>query len=82
MHRHMEDIVVVINEGTVTHSRYEQCDMFIPQGKMEGGHLGRTICKRGDEINRHCLAATSARVAEGVWLQSREQVLLNVDTFK
>ena len=50
MHRHMEDIVVVINEGTVTHSRYEQCDMFIPQGKMEGGHLGPKICKIGDEI--------------------------------
>ena len=47
MHRHVEDILVVLIEGPGTHHQCGQCDMFIPRGVMVAGHLSTKTYKRG-----------------------------------
>ena len=65
MHQHVEDTIVVLNEGPGYQPRYNQYNMFIPRGEIPVGNLGPTICKRGAEKKCCCLASTIVQVAAG-----------------
>ena len=66
MHRHVDDIIVVLNKVPGPHPRYNKCYMFILQGEMATGHLGTEMCKRGLEKKRRHISTTTTQVAAGV----------------
>ena len=56
MHCHMEDNIIILNEGTNPHSRCSQCDMLVPMETFVVGHLETEMCRRGADKKRLCLA--------------------------
>ena len=49
MHRHVEDIIIIMNEVTIPHPRFKQCDMFIPLEKLSEGITGKNVKYGGGE---------------------------------
>ena len=60
MHHHMEDNIVILNEGTRSHTRYDQCDMLILSEALEEGHLFTERRNRGAEKKSCCLLIAGA----------------------
>ena len=41
MHQYVEDTILILNKGTVTHPPYYQCVIFMPWETLESEHLGK-----------------------------------------
>ena len=48
-HRHMRDMVVILEEGNYPHPNYHRCDMFVPLGVLNVRHPTTDLCRRGEE---------------------------------
>ena len=40
LHRHVQDTVVIMEEGNLTHPRCPRCDLQVPRKALNGRHLG------------------------------------------
>ena len=58
MHRHVQDTVVMLEEGNLPHPRCPRCDMQVPRKALNGRHMGTAQCKKGAERKRRRLAET------------------------
>ena len=56
VHRHVQDIVVMLEEGKLPHPRCPRCDLQVPRKVLNGRHLGTAQCKKGAEQKRRRLA--------------------------
>ena len=44
-----KDTVVILEEGNQTYPRCSKCDMFVPHKALNGQHLMKALCRRGEE---------------------------------
>ena len=61
LHRHVQDTVVMLDEGKFPHPRCARCDMQVPRKALNGRHLGTMKCAKGAERKRRRLADTEMR---------------------
>ena len=58
VHRHVQDTVVMLEEGNLPHPRCPRCDLQVPRKALSGSHLETAQCKKGAERERRRLAET------------------------
>ena len=61
LHRHVQDTVVMLEEGNSPHPRCARCDMQVTRKALNGRHLGTSQCETGAERKRRRLAETETR---------------------
>ena len=61
VHRHVQDTVVMMEEGNFPYPRCARCDMQMPRKALNGRHLGTAQCAKGAERNRRRMAETETR---------------------
>ena len=61
VHRHVQDTVVMLEEGKLPHPWCPWCDLQVPRKALNGRHLGTTQCKKGAERKRRRLAEKETR---------------------
>ena len=60
-HRHVQDTVVILEEGNLPHPRRPLCNMLVPWRSLNGSHNGTAQCKKGAEQKQWRLTAEEAR---------------------
>ena len=50
--RHVRDIIIILEEGNLPHTRCENCDMFVPWRFLNGRHESTDMCKSGEDNKR------------------------------
>ena len=61
VHRHVQDTVVMLEEGNSPHPRCAKCDMQVPRKALNGHHLGTAQCAKGAEQKQRRLEETETR---------------------
>ena len=61
VHRHVQDTVVMLEEGNLPHPRCPRCDLQVPRKALNGRHLGTAQCKKGAERKQRRLAEKETR---------------------
>ena len=61
VHRHVQDTVVMLEEGNLPHPWCPRCNLQVPSKALNGRHLGTAQCKKGAERKRRRLAETETR---------------------
>ena len=61
VHWHVQDTVVMLEEGNSPHPRCTRCDMQVPRKALNWCHLGTAQCEKGAERKRRRLAETETR---------------------
>ena len=61
VHRHVQDTVVMLEEGKLPHPRCPRCNLQVPRKALNGRHLGTVQCKKGVEWKQRRLAETETR---------------------
>ena len=69
MHRHVWDILVVLEEGNHPLLKFTKCDIFVTWWELNGNHQVTVMCARGAERWMK-------------WLQDKEAWLRTVVTFE
>ena len=46
VHRHVQDTVVMLEEGNLPHPRCPHCDLQVTRKALNGRHLGTAQCKK------------------------------------
>ena len=60
-HRHVRDIVVILEEGNPPHPQFILCDMLVLRKALNGTHRSMEQCTRGAERKRWRLAEEEER---------------------
>ena len=58
---HVQDTVVMLEEGKSPHPRCAKCDMEVPQKALNGRHLETAQCAKGAERKIRRLDETETR---------------------
>ena len=61
VHRHIQDTVVMLEEGNLPHPQCPRCDLQVPRKALNGSHLGTAQCKKGAERKRRRRAETETQ---------------------
>ena len=61
VHRHVQDIVVMLEEGNFSYPRCARCDMQVPRKALNGHRLGTKQCEKRVEQKQRRLAETETR---------------------
>ena len=61
LHRHVLNIVLILEEETLPHLQCIQCNMLIPQWELNGRPPATSQCARGAERKRRRLAEEELR---------------------
>ena len=63
VHRHVDDTVVILEEGNLPLPRCPRCDLQVPRRALNGRHLGTNQCRMGAERKLQRLAAVEGEAA-------------------
>ena len=61
VHRHVQDTVVVLEEGNLPHPWCLRCDLQVPRKALNGSHMGTVQCNKGAERKQRQLAEKETR---------------------
>ena len=61
VHRHIQDTVVILEEGNLPHPRCTRCNLQVPRKALNGRHMGTAQCKKGAERKRRRLSETETQ---------------------
>ena len=61
VHRHVQDTVVMLEEGNLPHPQCPRCDLQVPRKALNGRHLGTAQCKKGVERKQRRMAEKETR---------------------
>ena len=61
VHRHVQDTVVMLEEGNFPHPWCPRCDIQVPRKALNGCHLETAQCVKGAERKRRRLDETELR---------------------
>ena len=61
VHRHVQDTVVMLEEGNLPHPRCPWCNLQVPRKALNGRQLGTLQCQKGAERKQRRLAETETR---------------------
>ena len=56
--RHVQDVVIILEEGNLLHPRCPRCDMLVPCWYLNGRYKSTAKCRSGVERKRRRLAET------------------------
>ena len=59
--RHVQDIVIILEEGNLPHPRFSQCDMLVPWRALNRRHHATELCRKGSERKRRRIAEEELR---------------------
>ena len=82
MHCHVQDTIVILEEGNLLNPRYLDCDMFIPWAVLNRRHPATSICAQGAEINRRNLLEEEAQAGTVTAFRDYYRPLETVLSFK
>ena len=80
--RHVQDIVIILEEGNLPHPRCRRCDMLVPWRALNGRHHATAQCAKGAERKRHWMEEVELRESIERAFESYGNPLENVSTFK
>ena len=61
VHRHVHNIVVILEESNLPLPRCPRCDLQVSRKALNGRHLGTSQCRTGTERKRRRLAEAEMR---------------------
>ena len=82
MDRHVQDKIVILEEGNLPHPRFPACDMFISWAALNRRHTLSDIYAQGAERKRRRMADEEAWEGAVTALQAYERPLKIVSSFK
>ena len=80
--RHVWDIVIILEEGNLPHTRCSRCDMLVPWRSFNGRHKSTAMCSSGAERKRRRLAETEIQESTEVAFEVYRKQLKTVPSFK
>ena len=81
-HRHVQDKIVILEEGNRPYPRCPQCGMFVAQKSLNGRHFVTAFCRRGMERKWRCLAEEETWAGKEMALTDYGVTLDPVPSFK
>ena len=81
-HRHVQDTVIILEEGNLPRPRCPQCDMLVPWHALNRRHLSSYQCANGAERNHIRLAEEYMRESFESIFQAYGEPLDTVTLFK
>ena len=63
VHRHVQDTVVILEEGNLPLPRCPRCDLQVSRKALNGRHLETNPCRTGAERKNRRLAAAEGEAA-------------------
>ena len=56
--RHVRDVVIILEEGNLPHTRCSRCNMLVPWRSLNGIYNSTAVCRSGAERKRRRLEET------------------------
>ena len=81
-HMHVQDTVVILEEGDLPHPRCPLCDMLVPWWSLNVSHNVTAQCEKGTEQKQWQLLDQEARVATSREFSAYRHPLEVVTSFK
>ena len=81
-HRHVQDTVIILEEGNLPNPRCPHCNMLVPWRALNRSHLATTQCTKGEERKRRQLAEEELRESSWRTFQAYGELLETVTSFK
>ena len=80
--RHVQDVVIILEEGNLPHPRCPRCDMLVPWRSLNGRHKSTAMCRSGAERKRWQLAETEVQESTEMAFEVYGDQLKTVPRFK
>ena len=80
--RHVWDVVIILEEGNLPHSRCPRCDILVPWQSLNRRQNSTAMCKSGAERKRRQLAETEVRESTEMAFEVYGEQLKTVPSFK
>ena len=80
--RHVQDIIIILEEGNLPHPRFTNCDMFVPWRALNVRHKSTDMCRSGADRKRRRLAETEVRYSTEKAFEVYGQQIQSVPRFK
>ena len=82
LNRHVRDIVIILEEGNLSHQRCPPWDMLVPWRALNGRPYATAKCAKGAEQKRHRMAEAELRDSTERAFEAYGKPLENVSAFK
>ena len=80
--RHVRDVVIILEEVNLPHTRCPRCDMLVPWRSLNRRHKNTAMCRNGAERNRRQLAEKEIRESTETAFEVYGKQLNTVPSFK
>ena len=80
--RHVGDIVIILEEGNLSHPRCPRCEMLVPWRAINGRHHATAQCAKGAERKRRWMAEAELRDSTERAFEAYWKPLETVSDFK
>ena len=80
--RHMQEIIIILEEGNLPHPRCANCDMFVLWRALNGRHKSTEMCRNGADRKRRRLAEAEVRYSTEIAFEVYGQHIQSVPRFK
>ena len=82
LHIHVQETVIILEEGNLSHPWCPQCDILVPCKALNGWHTTTTQCAKGEESERHRLVEEEIRESAARAFQAYGRPIEMVTSFK
>ena len=80
--RHVRDIVIILEEGNLPHTRCTNCDMFVSWRSLNGHHKSTEMCRGGADNKRRRMAEAEVRDSAEMAFEVYGKQIQSVPRFK
>ena len=80
--RHVQDIVIILEEGNLPHPRCSRCDILVPWQALNSRHHATAMCRKGAERKRRRMAEAELQDSTERAFGAYGKLLELVTTFK
>ena len=80
--RHIQDIVIILEEGNLPHPRCPRCDMLVSWRELNGRHHATVQCAKGAKRKRRWMAEAELRDSTERAFEAYGKPLENVSDLK
>ena len=80
--RHVQDIIIILEEGNLSHPRCTNCDIFVPWRALNGRHKSKEMCRSRVDRKRRGLADAEVRDSTEMAFEVYGQQIQSVPRFK
>ena len=80
--RHVQDIVIILEEGNLPHPRCSLCNMLVLWRALNGRHHTNAMCRKGAERKRRRMAEAELRESTEMAFEAYGKPIETVTNFK